>query len=679
MKTANETSIPLLEKSFAGFRPLAEKLSALDARLQEACASPNASIAEKARQLRRGISTFEPSVTMIGQVKAGKTTLVNAMTGWNGLLPADVNPWTSVVTSLHLTPGARRDSRNATFKFFTEDEWHHLLQRGGRMGELANRAGADDELEKVRRQLEQMRQKSRKRLGRRFELLLGQSHDYDNFNADLIERYVCIGDGFWDEASADREKGRFADITRSADLWLTQPELPVGLCLRDTPGVNDTFMIREQITINALRGSRLCVMVLSAAQALSSVDLALVRMISNVAARDVVIFVNRIDELANPAREVPEIRAGILETLRKHGGPQDVEVIFGCGIWACHAMAGEVETLRKDSAEALLSWAEETYDEENPFDTLEDLVWQLSGMHALGQTIAERIGAGAGAKMLQELEVKTANLEQGMSVARAIQDPVKQSGGGSRMSKTELIEALDAIENDARTKLISGLAPLQRGLGERIEKSRQTFVERATAGVIKHLETYGELEVWTYDPSGLRVLLRSGYQHYARGVLRHGGECMAAAAADISALYQQAFDSGDTAPTIAPPPMPQPDPPVVLGQTIALDLQGNWWSRFWRRRRGYRACANDFAKLIQEETQPMIERLLTENAEPFEKALIATLDEFLAANRKVILEMAGTGARGSKAEAPSRHRIPLAAKAATLARPDATNTHEAAR
>ncbi len=679
MKTDHATPIPQLEKGFIGFRPLAEKLSALDARLQEACASPNNPIAEKARQLRRRISTFEPSVTMIGQVKAGKTTLVNAMTGWNDLLPSDVNPWTSVVTSLHLTPGARRESRNATFKFFAEDEWNHLLQRGGRMGELANRAGADDELEKVRTQLEEMRQKSRDRLGRRFELLLGQSHDYDNFNAELIERYVCIGDGFWDEASADREKGRFADITRSADLWLTQPELPIGLCVRDTPGVNDTFMIREQITINALRGSRLCVMVLSAAQALSSVDLALVRMISNVAARDVVIFVNRIDELANPAQEVPEIRASILETLRKHGGPRDVEVIFGCGIWARHALAGEVETLPKDSAEALLSWAEETYDEENPFGTLEDLVWHLSGMHALGETIAKRMDAGAGAKLLQELEVKTANLEQAMSVARVIQNPAGQPGASCRMSRNDLVRTLDLIEHDARTKLMSGLAPLQRGLGERIERSRQTFVERATEGVIRHLEKYGDLEVWTYDPSGLRVLLRSGYQHYARGVLRHGSECMAAAAADITALYQQAFGSFDVAPTIAPPPMPQLDPPVVLGQTIALDLQGNWWSRFWRRRRGYRACANDFANLIQEETQPMIERLLEENVAPFEKALIATLAEFLAANRKVILDMAGTAAPDAKTEVPSRPRTSLAADAAAITKLDATKNHEAAR
>ena len=56
-------------------------------------------------RLQRELKEFEPAVTFLGQVKSGKTTLVNAMAGWADLLPTDVNPWTSVVTSLHLTPG----------------------------------------------------------------------------------------------------------------------------------------------------------------------------------------------------------------------------------------------------------------------------------------------------------------------------------------------------------------------------------------------------------------------------------------------------------------------------------------------------------------------------------------------------------------------------------------------
>ena len=650
----------LLERTYEGFRPLADKLDALDRRLREACTSDNTAIATKARQLQRKIREFEPSVTMIGQVKAGKTTLVNAMTGDRSLLPADVNPWTSVVTSLHLQPGSRRATMNASFKFFTEEEWSHLITRGGRMGELANRAGAHDELEKVRTQLEQMRDKSRERLGRRFEMLLGQSHDYESFDAELVERYVCLGDNFWDEAGSDRAQGRFADITRTADLWLTQSEMPVGLCICDTPGVNDTFMIREQITINALRGSRLCVMVLAATQALTSVDLALIRMISNVKSRDVIIFVNRIDELADPAREIPQIHASIQETLRKHDGPSDVEIIFGCGFWASQALAGDITDLQQDSAKALLNWAEANLAEQAPHDTVEEMIWSLSGMYALGRAITARIENGAGAQILRAIEVEIDNLDQSIAAADAIMASTEHAGGGCRMSSDELTNALAEIESNAHSRLMTSLAPLQHSLVERIENSRRTFVSRATAALLKHLELYGELEVWTYDPCGLRVLLRSSFQRYVQAVTKHGNESMAAAATDITKLYREAFDLNGIQPTLEPPPLPIPDAPVVLGQTIALDLRGTWWSRFWRRRHGYKGCADDFAQLIREETQTMLDTLVSENAQGFEAAVFTALAEFMSANRKIMLGLVNGQARGLVSKAlvgPAGHGV----------------------
>ena len=157
-----------------------------------------------ALRLQQQLGDIEPSVTMIGQVKSGKTSLVNAMAGWPNLLPADVNPWTSVVTSLHMTPEKRAEANRATFKFFDRQEWDRLLDKGGRLGELASRAGADEELETVREQIAKMREKSSSRLGRKFELLLGQEHDYGYFDQDLIERYVCLGEDFdADDAPTD--------------------------------------------------------------------------------------------------------------------------------------------------------------------------------------------------------------------------------------------------------------------------------------------------------------------------------------------------------------------------------------------------------------------------------------------------------------------------------------------
>ena len=290
----------------SGLEPLVEfaaKARVLDltlARLHQLCDGKTAKAVER---LRQTLADVEPGVTMLGQVKSGKTSLVNALAGRADLLPSDVNPWTSVVTSLHLTPDKVSQETAARFRFFEGDEWDRLLSKGGQLGELAERAGADTELRKIRQQITMMRNKSKARLGRKFELLLGQVHEYGYFDKNLVERYICLGDFFDGKAQGEAaNQGRYADITKSADLYLHCDMLPTKLCIRDTPGVNDTFMMREQVTIRAIRDSRLCVVVLSAHQALTSVDMAVIRMISTLKARDVVIFVNRIDELSDPAR-----------------------------------------------------------------------------------------------------------------------------------------------------------------------------------------------------------------------------------------------------------------------------------------------------------------------------------------------------------------------------------------
>jgi len=353
-----------------------DEISDLELTLADVVKLGGADAEKKAVKLIKQLRSFEPSITMIGQIKSGKTSLVNAMVGRPELLPADVNPWTSVVTSLHLNAPLPVDAPTATFQFFSQNEWDHLVENGGRIGELSSRAGADDELRKVREQIAEMREKTKQRLGRKFELLLGQKHNYADINDDLVQRYVCMGDDF-EDLDEETQQGRFADITKSADLYLSADAIPMPMCLRDTPGVNDTFMMREQITINALRDSRICVVVLSAHQALSSMDMGLIRLIANVKSREVVIFVNRIDELSNPAEQVPEIRESILATLATHNGPENPQVIFGSAYWANIALSKNLDDIVAESAEAMFNWAEASLNAETAGMETNELVWHL--------------------------------------------------------------------------------------------------------------------------------------------------------------------------------------------------------------------------------------------------------------------------------------------------------------
>jgi hypothetical protein len=630
----------LMAAAYRGMSPLVRDLRSVDEALEALLKVGDADAEPAIRDLRRQVRAFEPSVTMIGQVKAGKTSLVNAMVGRPNLLPADINPWTSVITSLHVSPRIRESAQHARFRFFSEEEWDSLLSRGGRVGELARRAGAEKELETVRAQLEAMREKSRQRLGRSFELLLGQEHDYGYVDAELVERYVCLGDEVEPGAIEDNGQGRFADITKSAELYLAQQGLVWPMCIRDTPGVNDTFLVREQITVNAIRSSRVCVVVLSAHQALSTVDMALIRMIANIRSRDVIIFVNRVDELSDPVREIPEIRESIRATLKTQNGPADAKILFGSAHWATNALAGELQALGQASADALMQLAEHEVRRGRKEGTAEETIWELSGLPALGRAICDRILEGEGHEMVQHLARAARNVANGLAATRSLATERVTGAQTRAVAKEELSGEIDAIAHEAETELCEQLDQLLNALEGRLASSRRTFLQRATASLVKHLEENGEKKVWTYDPTGLRVLLRSGYQVFTAKATRTSAKVFEKTAADLESLFRGTFELPSDAFSLEPPPVPDAPPPVTLGQTIALDIKGNWWTRWWRRRRTYAAFAEEFSGMIDAEIEPMIAALRTDHAEVFKKSAVDTLRSFLAGQRTTLLAMA---------------------------------------
>lgn len=625
----------LLERTFDCFRPFNEKVGDLTEALRKLVEIGDDTTARSAKKLHHHLRQIEPSITMIGQVKAGKTSLVNAMVGWPDLLPADVNPWTSVVTSLRLGPNSAPDQQTAAFTFFDQGEWARLVDRGGRVGELAQRAGAAEELDKVRAQVEEMRAKSERRLGRKFEMLLGQRHDYGYVDTDLVERYVCLGDDFETDTETSTSQGRFADITKSADLNLHVPNVPLKLCIRDTPGVNDTFMMREQITIRAIRESRTCVVVLSAHQALSTVDMALIRLISNVKSREVIIFVNRIDELRDPANEVPQIRASIEKTLAEYQGPQDAEIIFGSAGWANTALSGRFDEMSDASSEALLNWADKRLATQSEKLSVQEVIWELSGLPALYTALAERIDEGVGGEAIEKAARSAINLANGVRAASGL-DMLTVDAAGAEVNPQDLRRKLADIAASARAAIKAEVGATVEDFEKRLDRAHRSFLDRATSSLLSHLESEGDGVIWEYDPTGFRVLLRSAYQVFGRNLASSSKKELAKAATAIEELYQSAFGLADGSFRIEAPRPARMPPPVLLGQTIALDLKGAWWTRWWQRRRGFENYAMDFAQLIEAETLPIIEALRGENARRIGADATAVMEDFLTEQTSIL-------------------------------------------
>ncbi len=642
------TELPANLKS--GTEPLAglaRKIAILDEALDTLAGLGNENTDRAAARLRRSLNEFEPSVTLLGQVKSGKTALLNALAGWADLLPSDVNPWTSVVTSLHLVPGNERIETGARFQFMTEGEWDRLLEKGGRIGELADRAGAESELQKIRQQVLEMREKSRRRLGRKFELLLGQSHEYGYFDKNMVERYICLGDDFSDEPGGETgdEQGRFADITKPADLYLNSKSLPVRLCLRDTPGVNDTFMMREQITIQAVRDSRTCVVVLSAHQALTSVDMGLIRLISNLDSRDVIIFVNRIDELADPVRQIPEIEASIVQTLRDHQGPTEAQIVFGSAYWANRALSGGLQEMAEASATSLLAWASARLGAGSSDMPVADMVWELSGLPQLYRAISERIAEEAGEQHIARIAGSAVTLAGSLQAAEAI--TINGGAGTGAMNMYEIRGELSEIAKFHLHALQGEFDKLIAEYHQRADRVHANFIQRATHSLIGHLEQHGEDEVWEYSPTGLRMLLRSAYNVFGTRAQTAARDSYEAAIGDLAMLYSRAFGPAVEGIEIAIPSAPDIPAPVVLGQAIALDFRDGWWTSWWRRTRGYKAFAKRFQSLIGAETEDFMTQLKTVQTSEIRDQAIVTLKGFLEEQRDVLSSLGTTaGAQG---------------------------------
>ncbi len=587
----------------------AEDSKRVDDALKTLAALTGGNSAKAVSRLRKELTDFEPTITVLGQVKAGKTALVNAMAGWSDLLPSDVNPWTSVVTSLHLKPGESRSENGACFKFMTDAEWARLSHKGGRMGELASRAGAESELQKISDQIELVREKARKRLGKKFELLIGQEHDYGYFDKNLLEKYICLGDDFDgdEDISPDQEdQGRFAEILRSADLYLNSTTVPSNLCLRDTPGVNDTFMMREQITVQAIRDSKLCVVVLSANQALSSVDMGLIRLISNLKSRNIVIFVNRVDELQTPSQQVPEIERSIRQTLRQKRAPENIEIIFGSAYWANAVLSGDVQKMPQERVRALLKWAETDRkikcSETEPFE----IIWELSGLPGLFRALSERIVADIATPFLNKIASTAVSLATGQQAASKVQ---LGEAKGTSMKPEEALFTFDRIADQHAQALQKDLMQATQDYYARADRAHDQFIERATQSLIAHLEQWGPEDGWKYDPTGLRLLMRSAYSVFGKRAQAVANEHYNAALADIAELYSAAFGDAVSGIQLAAPAVPSIPAPISLGQTIALDFHDGWWVSWWQRLRGYETFARKFRQLIEDETEDFMSQL----------------------------------------------------------------------
>ncbi|WP_170605376.1 dynamin family protein [Ruegeria arenilitoris] len=636
----------LLSVGNEALSPMTDAMSALTTQIDQLTEVADARSSARLATLKTKMENFTASVTLVGQVKAGKSSIINILAGRPNLLPSDVNPWTSVVTTLNINTRTEGDTRSK-FTFFEQEEWDNLMVGGGRLGELANRAGADDEMDDIRRQVNEMKAKSEERLGKHFDLILGQSHQYDYFDDELIQRYVCLGDE--DDPDINPKTGRFADVTKSAELFMDIPQYPISLKLCDTPGVNDTFMVREQITLRSLRGSEVCVVVLAASQALTTMDMALMRIISQFENRQIILFVNRIDELSDPVTQVPEIRDRIQDTLKQNNIDTETSIVFGSAQWAEAALTGNPDILTEESRQALNTFylAAGFGDQSASLDK----IWALSGLPDLLLAMNERIAEGAGSRLLDRVRHRARNIASQIRATTVAKTLSTNDGVLRDLDGVSAEKAIVTVSEEYERKVNELTAKLRDKVLERLASAEANFVKRATDSLIAHLEQNGEEGTWQYDPAGLRTLQKAAYFSFGRSMRKEAGAIYSSAATDVESLYLKLLGNHLGEFNIEAPIVPRVPPPLGIGRTIALDLQSTWWRRWWQKRKGFEAYAADYTRLISSEANSITKDIEENQIAAVLENVRAGMADFLAEQKDTLLSISKSGNRDPAAQA----------------------------
>jgi GTP-binding protein EngB required for normal cell division len=576
-------------------------------------------------------------VAVIGQVKAGKSCFISALIGRPNLLPSDANPWTTVVTSLHFqnrTPPAE----SAYFTFFNSDEWHRIAQGGGPLRELTERLvpGFDPGL--LGAQLDAMRRRAEQRLGPSFRSLLGQSHTYSKIDRDVLGRYVSAGSNDMDVST-----GWYSDITKSADLYFGSERRGLPIVIVDTPGTNDPLLVRDEITRLNVSSGELFVVMLTAQQPLTSADLALLRLLRGLRKDQLIVFLNRIDGVADIAQHVDRLVAHVEERLSSEFPDSRFPIVVGSAMWASIALAGsdaEVEAALGPDARALaerLGIAVPTAGGPGAIPAARAALLALSGLPSVTKAIDRLMQRGAAAHELtrqaRHLYYLARSLEEteGGHV-RALQRALGQGrssaearSGQLRAWKQEL-EQLEAASRQLQqnlefyeNSLKAIVARCEADLNQLLAGCLTQFVEQELDNLRRNYQER-QAQTWRCDPTRLRTTLQQEFLRiygYWEGMLQQVDSQIMAQLRTIMPSFTL---GGQAGPVEAQPNRLMQQPQVTpLGRTLAFDLSVPWWRSWWSSRPALEDISARLERLLRSEFEPLIGDLIG--------AAISTMDE----------------------------------------------------
>lgn len=573
-------------------------------------------------------------VAVVGQIKSGKSSFINALVRNPRFLPTSVTPWTTAVTNLHFGQ-APPGGYGAVFTFLQRTEWDQLAEGGGKIRELTERLVPDFEPELLQRHAEMLRVRAKERLGAEFEALLGQAHYFVNLEPGTLEHYVCSGDFAGSPAI-----GKYSDITKSADIYCQQGPFEFPCTIIDTPGTNDPFLIRDEITRRSLGSADVYIVVLTARQPLSENDVALLRIMRGLNKDRIVVLINRIDDLADLDSELPQVVSYVRDKLATEFPGSSIPVVYGSAWWANQALAFDPQSaerlLRRKSSGYLLragllqpsELGAAALQSEDARERIRQSLFAMSGLPAVNQAVDTLMTASHPTYVLRQITRSFAEMARACeSAARSELQILLASGDAARepappseqklaiyMQERELLARVAANIEASAAGIEAQLARIIHEEKERLRHALQatidTHARRERDVLIDTLSRGRPPRVWTHEGVELRRALANEFRHGFEQAAHRLTSFHARVVPELHKLMRSLVPEPDLAdphgerlaiptPTIAP-----------LSRMLVLDLETSKWRVFWSRQPSPEVSGAKIEALIRAEFAPIADELV---------------------------------------------------------------------
>ena len=578
-------------------------------------------------------------IAVIGQVKAGKSSFINAFVRRPGLLPTDVNPWTTAITQLHFGRSDAPRDVAAVFSFFDQDEWQRLAQGGGQLRDLTKRLVPGFETDLLQSHVDAMRRRSEGRLGDNLGQLLGQKHAYAELSPQLLDRYVCAGGSNLTSVDHD-QKGYYSDVVKTADLYFDASDFAFPTTILDTPGTNDPFLVRDEITRGALESADVYIVVLTARQALSSADVSLLRILRGLHKHRIAVFINRIDELGDVVRDTPQIVQHVRMGLRREFPDTDIPVVAGSAHWAGLAVQGSDEDVKRAFSPKAAAYIAQIAAREHPLavpsvetgtqEQLSQALMSSSGLPALSAVLEGLTLRSHAGQVLKQIEASFSEFVhvasnaarhdlEGLSTEARLESTSQQQGdeelrllGAEIEDNRRLTAVLHSLVVDLQARTDQIIEDRCNSMGEILRDVLLGYAEMECQNFRSASAQSRRPRVWRCPTASLRRSLEENFLRLHREAEYEIGSLETTVFPRLREMLRDAHPSW-TEQSDGPRQMSSPQLPSLkaLGTLVALDLDEPWWKRWFVGRATVDQQVAQLDQLIMSEFEPIIAALLS--------------------------------------------------------------------